>query len=191
MTAFPGRHFILVPFSHTKSIREISEQERIELRNYKISIIQYAASQELSVLFVETAFNLDKMPHAKLEVLLAPEENLEQVAIFYTKAFTDLDGDWAVHKKVYNISKKEGGLFKQIPPNFAYVYIEWSEDEGLAHIIEDDERFDRKMIYEVFGTMNEIDDLQARSTPEILPEQMEKFYDSFTSKFSAFDWSKK
>ena len=71
----------------------------------------------MSVLFIETAFNFDKMPHAKIEVLFAPEENLEQVAIFYTKAFTDLDGDWAVHKKVYTISRKEGGLFKQIPPS--------------------------------------------------------------------------
>lgn len=108
---------MLIPFSHTKSIREISEQEQLELKNYKAALRSYASSQDMDVLFVETAFNLEKMPHAKIEALLAPRENLEEVAIFYTKAFQDLDGDWAVHKKVYEITKREGGLFKQIPPS--------------------------------------------------------------------------
>lgn len=108
---------MLVPFSHTKSIREISEQEQLELKQYKSALMNYAASQGMEALFIETAYRLDKMPHAKVEVLFAPRENLEEVAIYYTKAFQDLDGDWAVHKKVYNITKREGGLFKQIPPS--------------------------------------------------------------------------
>lgn len=108
---------MLVPFSHTKSIREIDEQEQAELKAYKAALRNYATSQGQDVLFIETAFRLDKMPHAKVEALFAPRECLEEVAIFYTKAFQDLDGDWAVHKKVYEINKKEGGLFKMIPPS--------------------------------------------------------------------------
>ncbi len=108
---------MLIPFSHTKSIREVSEQEQIELKQYKASLNSYAASQGMEALYIETAFKLDKMPHAKVEVLFAPKENLEEVAIYFTKAFQDLDGDWAVHKKVYSITKREGGLFKQIPPS--------------------------------------------------------------------------
>lgn len=157
---------MLVPFSHTTSIREINELEQAELQKYKRSLVQYAASQDLSVIFIETAFRLEKMPHAKLEVLFAPEENLEQVAIFYAKAFTDMDGDWSTHKKVYNITRKEGGLFRQIPPSFAYAYVEWSEDEGLAHIIEDEDNFDRKVMLEVFGSMIEMDDLDTRNAKE-------------------------
>ena len=112
---FPGKHFLLVPFSHTKSIREINEQEVKELRQYKSALEQFAESQDEEILYLETAYRYHTAPHAKLEVLFAPKGSLEQVSIFYTKSFSDMDGDWATHKKVIEISKKEGGLFRQIP----------------------------------------------------------------------------
>jgi len=106
---------MLVPFSHTHSIRAISEQELVELKNYKRSLESYAKSENLAVLYIETALNFSRVPHCKLEVLLAEEEQLEQVAIFYSKAFSEMDGDWATHKKIIELTKKNGGLFKQIP----------------------------------------------------------------------------
>lgn len=112
---FPGKHFMLVPFSHSNSIRSISEQEREELKNYRRSLEAFAKAENLSVLYMETALNFDKVPHAKLEVILAEESQLEQVSIFFSKAFTELDGDWSTHKKVIELTKKNGGLFKQIP----------------------------------------------------------------------------
>lgn len=106
---------MLVPFSHAQSIRAVNEQEKEELKWYKKSINQYAAAAGLSVLFIETAFLFDRVPHAKLEVLFASPEQLEQSPIFFTKAFLDIDGEWNTHKKVIAVTKKEGGLFRQVP----------------------------------------------------------------------------
>ena len=71
------------------------------------------------------------------------------------------------------------------------MYVEWSDDEGLVHIIEDEDRFDWKVVFEVFGTMNEIDDIKARSYVDVSSEQMTMFYDTFTAKFKPYDWAKR
>ena len=115
--SFPGRHLLLVPFSHAQSVRAVNEQERQELRAYKRSLEQFAAASGLEALFVETAYRFDRVPHAKLEVLLAPAEALEQAPVFFAKAFSDIDGEWNTHKKVISVSRKEGGLFRQVPPS--------------------------------------------------------------------------
>lgn len=106
-----------MPFSHAQSIRTVNEQEREELRRYRKSLDQFAAASGLSILYLETAYRFDSVPHAKLEVLLAPTEALEQSPIFFAKAFSDIDGEWSTHKKVIAISRKEGGLFRQVPPS--------------------------------------------------------------------------
>lgn len=113
--SFAGRHLLLVPFSHAQSVRAINEQEQQELKAFKRSIEQYAAASGLEVLFVETAYRFNCVPHAKLEALLAPVGALEQAPIFFAKAFSDIDGEWNTHKKVIAVSKKEGGLFRQVP----------------------------------------------------------------------------
>lgn len=170
---FPGKHLILVPFSHTKSIREISEQELEELNKHKSCLQAWAKSNGDDVIYFETALNFNRMPHAKLDVLFGPSSLLSSAPIFFSKHFSDLDGNWSVHKKILKISSREGGLNGALPPNFPYVSVEWKtgdvplgtsmlNNQGIAHVIEKEDEFKRKGIFEVFGTVIEMDDLHVR-----------------------------
>ena len=106
---------MLLPFSHVKSFREATEQELAETKLYKRSLVEYGKSMGQAVIFLETSFNHHTVPHAKMEVLFGDSELLEQAAIFFTKGFSEIDGEWSSHKKVIQITKKQGGLLKQIP----------------------------------------------------------------------------
>lgn len=44
--------------------------------------------------------------------------------------------------------------------------MEWDEDEGMVHIIEEEDRFDRRVVYQIFGSMIEEDDLAVRAPKE-------------------------
>ena len=46
------------------------------------------------------------------------------------------------------------------------MYVEWAEDEGLVHVIEEEDRFDRRVVYETFGSLTEADDLEVRAPKE-------------------------
>lgn len=73
--------------------------------------------------------------------------------------------------------------------------MEWAEDEGLIHVIEEEERFDRRIVYEIFGSLTEEDDLSVRAPKEysslsrILFEQQQKYHAIFKKKFQPFDWT--
>jgi len=80
--------------------------------------------------------------------------------------------------------------------DFPYAWVEWSDDEGLAHIIEDEENFDRRIMFDTFASMAELDGLETRGHKEyyfayfrVTPDQMLRFWKVFQQKFKPFDWS--
>lgn len=46
--------------------------------------------------------------------------------------------------------------------DFPYALVEWADDEGLVHILEDEEAFDRRVMFDTFASMAELDGLETR-----------------------------
>src|SRR3990167_6281838 len=185
-TPFPGKHFLLVPLGHTRSSRETPENEREDLEQFISALSKWADSQNNEILCLETAYFLDAIPHAKLEVVVAPKNTFDEASLFFTQCFEGVDGDWNTHRKVIQLSRDKGGMYKQIPPGFPYVAVLWGPHEGLLHIIEEENKFDRKVVYQVIATMMEADSLLSKAAKEISSDQMVKLRAVFQSQFRQF-----
>jgi hypothetical protein len=104
-SSFLGNHFVLAPFSHSVSIRETPDEDFADIRNYKKSMIQYFDKFNKSLLFVEIAYNLDKSPHAKIEVFVLDNAVFKTAPSFFTAELNQLDGDWSTHRKIIPIKR--------------------------------------------------------------------------------------
>ncbi|CDJ67339.1 hypothetical protein, conserved, partial [Eimeria necatrix] len=57
---------------------------------------------------------------------------------YYRKAFAESEGFWQSHKTVIE-AKGRGGVRGTIPKGFPYIHVDFSLEDGLAHVIDDGE----------------------------------------------------
>ena len=179
-TPFAGKHFLIVPVSHCVSMLESTETEYLQLQVSKKEIRRQVRAHGEDVLFIETSYRHLLQHHTMVDVLIGPSDSLEQAPIFFGKAFDDGGGEWRTNRRQVLLHKAGNGslyvgLKKSIPVNLPYVHVEWSEDEGVVHLIENEETYDRSTVYDVFGSMIDIDPLEAKQVKELLPQQMIQF----------------
>ena len=198
-TSFPGKHLILVPVDHITSSIHIKPNDEAYsvLQKMKNQIVEfYKKEYNCSTLIYETAMNFEKVPHCKIEFFAYDSEFENQMPLFFEIGFRDLGSEWSTHKKAIKVLRSKGGLVKQIPDKFEYAYVEfdcseqkngYSEQQdwiGLAHIIEDPEKFNRQFFYEVMGSALELDVMVAKAPKELDQNQLVDFKAWFRSRFN-------
>ena len=183
-TSFPGRHFVILPTSHTSSTIQLEREEYLEVRKMKNIIIEYLKThRKLDSVSIETAFGFHKAPHCRIEVIGVEAEFMVQAPLFFDNAFQDLGDMWDTHKKGQYIKKSKGGILKQIPPNFEYCAVEWDDNEGMFNVVEDAKEFSRSFFYEVLGSMMDMDPMVAKAPKDVDEETMKKYKGAFRKVF--------
>lgn len=171
------------------SIREAPEEDYQEVRNYLKSMIQCFDKFDKSLLFIETAYGFDKSPHGRIEAFVIRNKDFKTAPSYFTKEINDMDGDWSTHRKIIYIKKDKGGLRKQIPENFPYFFVDFGLDDGMAHIIEKEKEFDRKILYEIVATIMGKDMLESKSAKTVSRDELFRNKRNFIKEFEEFDWA--
>lgn len=55
------------------------------------------------------------------------------------KAITEADEEWSVNKKLVDTTDR--GVHRSVPAGFPYFAVDFGEDGGYAHVIEDESLF--------------------------------------------------
>lgn len=93
-----------------------------------------------------------------------PSNLMIDAEIYFKKAFLEAESEWAVHKKIINISNEKGGIRKQIPKSiinnkliyiffnsdFPFIHVDFNNNKGYAHVIENEPAFDKFMHHVYF-----------------------------------------
>src|SRR5687767_6408773 len=61
------------------------------------------------------------------------------VCIWAQKAIMEADEEWSVHKKLIDTTGR--GVHRAVPPNFPYFSVDFGDEGGYAHVIEDEAQF--------------------------------------------------
>lgn len=190
-SSFPGKHFMIFPFTHCDSTLKLDQEERAEVLKFRDCLTDYIKNyfqEDLDVIVTETAFQFEKAPHAFLEIFAIDREASLQAPMFFYKAFSDLGSEWDANRRIRELKREKGGIVKQIPKAMEFCSVEWAVDEGYVKIIDDWRDFDRSFIYEVIGSMMDLDVMVAKAPRELDEFTQREFARSFKERFKEYDW---
>ena len=186
-------HCLIVPMSHVCSLLdcrgEFEDEIWEEVRNFKKCLLQMAARQDRSFVFMECVMKSgDPRRHTFIDCVPTPRgQHSEHVKGHFLKALQETEEEWSNNKKVIDTSLKAGGLRSALPRrHFPYFYVDFRLDQGYAHVIEDAERFGtgdfgRDIMASILGVPRNEWRSQRTSSKEMK---------SFCEAFEPFNWTK-
>ncbi|KAL8454882.1 hypothetical protein Emag_001248 [Eimeria magna] len=103
---------------------------------------------------------------------------------YFRKALDESERIWASHKTVIETKGREG-VRTAIPKGFPYIHVDFSLEDGLAHVIEEGEEFKRSFGREVILGMLGLEQTER-------PFRDHKLYmanvQRLKKEYAAFDW---
>uniref|UniRef100_A0A3Q0R5I1 Cwf19-like C-terminal domain-containing protein n=1 Tax=Amphilophus citrinellus TaxID=61819 RepID=A0A3Q0R5I1_AMPCI len=96
-------------------------------------------AQELDCVFMETNMNPRRRQHMVLECIPLPKELGDMAPIYFKKAIMECDEEWAMNKKVVDLSSKN--IRQAVPRGLPYFAVDFGLQGGFAHVIENEQKF--------------------------------------------------
>lgn len=185
-------HCLIVPYSHCCSFMDCNEfEDEIweEARNFKKCLLQMAAAQDRSFVFMECVTRAnDPRRHAFIDCIPTPRNvSVEEIRSHFYKALQDADEEWSQNKRIIDTATK-GGLRSSLPRRqFPYFYVDFRLDQGFAHVIEDSDRFGGPDFgRDMMASLLKVPRAEWRSHKSTSED---KKY--FVDKFKDYDWTRK
>lgn len=185
-------HCLIVPMSHVCSLldcREFEDEIWEEVRNFKKCLLQMAAKQDRSYVFMECVMRSgDARRHTFIDCIPTPRgQYADHVKGHFLKALQETDEEWSQNKKVIDTSINPGGLRSALPrKHFPYFYADFRLDQGYAHVIEDAEKFGNGDFgRDLMASLLKVSRSEWRAH-RTSREEVKKFCDLFGS----FDWTR-
>ncbi|XP_051933703.1 CWF19-like protein 2 isoform X2 [Hippocampus zosterae] len=148
-------HCLVCPLQHHCSATTLDEEVWAEIQLFRRSLVRMFESQDLDCVFMETHMNPRKRQHMVLECIPLPRELGDMAPIYFKKAIMESDEEWAMNKKVVDLSLKD--VRKSVPRGLPYFAVDFGLQGGFAHVIENEQKFPHYFGKEVVGGMMDLE----------------------------------
>ncbi|CAI2368855.1 unnamed protein product [Moneuplotes crassus] len=177
-------HLIISPKEHYSATNQCEEDIAQEIRSFKLSLVGHFGKKGKSVVFLETAIDLESIPHIQIDCIPIESDLEEDVKLFFKKALTEDDEEWSTHKKIYDTVDSKGDIQAVIPANFSYFHLDINAKGGFAHVIEDSRKFNRIHVLEVLSSCvgEEHPNFNVPHRYEELRKKVKKFKEKYSFK---------
>uniref|UniRef100_A0A672FEF7 CWF19-like protein 2 n=1 Tax=Salarias fasciatus TaxID=181472 RepID=A0A672FEF7_SALFA len=155
-------HCLICPLQHHCSATGLDEDVWSEMQLFRRTLVRMFESQELDCVFMETHMNPRRRHHMVLECIPLPKELGDMAPIYFKKAIMECDEEWAMNKKVVDLSSKD--IRKAVPRGLPYFAVDFGLQGGYAHVIENEQKFPRYFGKEVVGGMMDLEPRRWRKT---------------------------
>ncbi|KAK2847125.1 hypothetical protein Q5P01_010124 [Channa striata] len=181
-------HCLICPLQHHCSGTGLDEDVWSEMQLFRRTLVRMFGSQDLDCVFMETHMNLRRKQHMVLECIPLPRELGDMAPIYFKKAIMECDEEWAMNKKVVDLSSKD--IRQAVPRGLPYFAVDFGLQGGFAHVIENEQKFPHYFGKEVVGGMM---DLEPRRWRKLIKENFDdqrKKVLQFAQWWKPFDCSK-
>ncbi|KAL3057250.1 hypothetical protein OYC64_007682 [Pagothenia borchgrevinki] len=148
-------HCHICPLQHHCSATGLDEDVWSEMQLFRRTLVRMFESQELDCVFMETHMDPRKRQHMVLECLPLPRELGDMAPIYFKKAIMECDEEWAMNKKVVDLSSKD--IRHAVPRGLPYFAVDFGLQGGFAHVIENEHKFPHYFGKEVVGGMMDLE----------------------------------
>ncbi|CAL9683876.1 unnamed protein product [Knipowitschia caucasica] len=161
-------HCLICPLQHHCCATGIDEDVWAEMQLFRRALVRMFESQDLDCVFLETHMNPRKRHHMVLECIPLPKELGDMAPIYFKKAIMECDEEWAMNKKVVDLSSKD--IRQAVPRGLPYFAVDFGMQGGFAHVIENEQKFPHYFGKEVVGGMM---DLEPRRWRKLIKENFD------------------
>ncbi|XP_058490698.1 CWF19-like protein 2 [Solea solea] len=161
-------HCLICPLQHHCSATGLDEDVWSEMQLFRRTLVRMFESQELDCVFMETHMNPRRRQHMVLECVPLPRELGDMAPIYFKKAIMECDEEWAMNKKVVDLSTKD--VRHSVPRGLPYFAVDFGLQGGFAHVIENEQKFPHYFGKEVVGGMM---DLEPRRWRKLIRENFD------------------
>eukprot|EP00051_Salpingoeca_urceolata_P018733 m.265895 g.265895 ORF g.265895 m.265895 type:complete len:811 (-) comp19267_c0_seq1:1484-3916(-) len=180
-------HCLIVPVHHATSTRGVDEDVWDEIKMFQRCLVSMFASKDKDVVFLETVMNLRNQRHTVMHCVPLDKSEGELAPMYFKKGIQDCDQQWSDNVKLIDTRKK--GFRSSIPTGFPYFYVAFGNDEGFAHVIEDEKLFPHYFGQEILGNMLDVPARTwLRPHKDKFPIQKQRSME-FLKMWKAFDWT--
>uniref|UniRef100_A0A672Z521 CWF19-like protein 2 n=1 Tax=Sphaeramia orbicularis TaxID=375764 RepID=A0A672Z521_9TELE len=148
-------HCLICPLQHHCSATGLDEDIWSEMQLFRRALVRMFESQELDCVFMETHMNPRRRQHMVLECIPLPRELGDMAPIYFKKAIMECDEEWAMNKKVVDLSSKD--VRQAVPRGLPYFAVDFGLQGGFAHVIENEQKFPPYFGKEVVGGMMDLE----------------------------------
>ncbi|XP_006802140.1 CWF19-like protein 2 [Neolamprologus brichardi] len=161
-------HCLICPLQHHCSATGMDEDIWSEMQLFRRTLVRMFEAQELDCVFMETHMNPRRRQHMVLECIPLPKELGDMAPIYFKKAIMECDEEWAMNKKVVDLSSKS--IRQAVPRSLPYFAVDFGLQGGFAHVIENEQKFPHYFGKEVVGGML---DLEPRRWRKMIKENFD------------------
>uniref|UniRef100_A0A8D3CRK0 CWF19-like protein 2 n=1 Tax=Scophthalmus maximus TaxID=52904 RepID=A0A8D3CRK0_SCOMX len=161
-------HCLICPLQHHCSATGLDEDVWSEMQLFRRTLVRMFESQELDCVFMETHMNPRRRQHMVLECIPLPRELGDMAPIYFKKAIMECDEEWAMNKKLVDLSSKD--IRQAIPRGLPFFAVDFGLQGGFAHVIENEQKFPHYFGKEVVGGMM---DLEPRRWRKLIRENFD------------------
>uniref|UniRef100_A0A669BV30 CWF19-like protein 2 n=1 Tax=Oreochromis niloticus TaxID=8128 RepID=A0A669BV30_ORENI len=143
-------HCLICPLQHHCSATSMDEDIWSEMQLFRRTLVRMFEAQELDCVFMETHMNPRRRQHMVLECIPLPKELGDMAPIYFKKAIMECDEEWAMNKKVVDLSSKS--IRQAVPRSLPYFakFPHYFGKEVVGGMLDLEPRRWRKMIKENF-----------------------------------------
>uniref|UniRef100_A0A671PQT8 CWF19-like protein 2 n=1 Tax=Sinocyclocheilus anshuiensis TaxID=1608454 RepID=A0A671PQT8_9TELE len=181
-------HCLIVPIQHHTAATGLDEDIWSEIQMFRRALVRMFESQELDCVFLETHMNPKRQLHMMYECVPLPRELGDMAPIYFKKAIMESDEEWAMNKKVVDLSSKD--IRQAVPRGLPYFSVDFGLQGGFAHVIENERKFPHYFGKEILGGMLDLEPRRWRKPiRENFDDQRKKVL-KFAQWWKAFDCTK-
>lgn len=142
-------HCLLTPIRHVPCSTQLDENEWSEILDFRKSLTRMFKNEEKTVVFHETAVNINRYPHMVIHCVPLPVEQGDLAPIYFKKGIDECEMEWSTNKKLINMSGKD--VRRCVPKGLPYFWVSFGMTEGFAHVIEEQKYFPKFFAEEIIG----------------------------------------
>ncbi|XP_070685094.1 CWF19-like protein 2 [Pempheris klunzingeri] len=161
-------HCLICPLQHHCCATGLDEDVWSEMQLFRRTLVRMFEAQDLDCVFMETHMNPRRRQHMVLECIPLPRELGDMAPIYFKKAIMECDEEWAMNKKIVDLSSKD--IRRAIPKGLPYFAVDFGLQGGFAHVIENEQKFPPYFGKEVVGGMM---DLEPRRWRKLIRENFD------------------
>ncbi|XP_061923232.1 CWF19-like protein 2 [Entelurus aequoreus] len=148
-------HCVVSPLQHHCAATSLDEDVWSEVQLFRRSLVRMFESQDMDCVFMETHLDPRRRQHMVLECIPLPRELGDMAPIYFKKAIMECDEEWAMNKKVVDLSSKD--VRRAVPRGLPYFAVDFGLQGGFAHVIENQQKFPHYFGKEVVGGMMDLE----------------------------------
>lgn len=142
-------HCLIVPCEHTPCSLQMDENVLSEVKIFQKGLTRMFSDYGKDVVFTECYTSSTRRAHMFIDCIPISKEEGSMAPMYFKKAILESDREWAQNKKL--IDTRQKGLVNSIPLGLPYFFVDFNNEGGFAHVIEDSSLFPHYFAKEVIG----------------------------------------